>query len=207
MGYREVPALSDSGLIVRFSSGLTGLKPHVRLSLMDTSRHLRSNACILVGVLMVTLSTFGTADQAPRSPPKYAPKPTDFAIVCTLSNGPPKGAKVELPDLPITYDAHFVTGAHVDRLEFGKSPWPVGTSLNFVVHSPTRLFGARFSEEQFVLTFSPFRPTMREDKIWFSPETQYLLQAIERVRPKSGRSGIEHALPADAVRPIMKRRG
>lgn len=157
---------------------------------MDTSRHLPRHACMLFGALIVASSPSGTADQAPRPPAKYAPKPTDFAIVCTVFNGPPKGGKVELPDLPITYDAHFVLGARVDRLEFGKSPWPVGTLLNFVVHSPTGLFGGRFSEEQFVLTFSPFRPTTPEDKVWFSSETQYLLRAIERVRPKSGRVGV-----------------
>lgn len=156
---------------------------------MDTSRHVPRRACILVVILMAATSTSGTADQASRSRPKYVPKPTDFAVVCTLFNGSPKDAKVELPDIPITYDAHFVIGARVERAEFGKSPWPVGTSLNFVVHSPTRLFGGPFSGEQFVLTFSPFRPTTREDKIWFSRETRYLLQAIERVRAKSGKGG------------------
>ena len=39
------------------------------------------------------------------------------------------------------------------------------------------------------MTFSPFRPTTPEDKIWFSPDTKYLLQAIERVPPKSGKGG------------------
>jgi hypothetical protein len=144
----------------------------------------RANAYVLVALLLAVLGASGTAEQASRSQPNYSPKPKDFSVSCRLFNGPLKGAKVELPDLPITYDAHFVIGARVERLEFGKSPWPVGTSLNFVVHSPTRLFGGQFSGEQFVLTFSPFRPTTREDKIWFSPETQYLLQAIERLQPK-----------------------
>ena len=96
---------------------------------------------VVVAVLTATTGTSGTAEQASRSGPKYKPKPTDFAIVCTLFNGPPKGAKVELPDVPITYDAHFVVGARVERLEFGNSPWVVGTSLNFVIHSPTILLG------------------------------------------------------------------
>jgi hypothetical protein len=151
--------------------------------------HLRLRGCLLVMVVVLTVATntSGTAEQATHSGPKYIPKPTDFAIVCTLFNGPPKGAEVELPDVPITYDARIVVGARVERLEFGNSPWVVGTSLSFVIHSPTVLLGDRFSGEQFVLTFSPFRPTTPEDKIWFSPDTKYLLQAIERVPPKSGK--------------------
>ena len=144
---------------------------------------------LVVLVLTAATGTSGTAIQSPRSEPKYVPKPTDFAIVCTLFNEPPTGSKVEGPDLPITYDAHIVVVARVERVEFGKSPWPVGTLLNFVVHSPTMSFGDRFAGTQFVLTLSPFRTATPDEKIWFSPETKYLLQAVEKVKPKSSNGG------------------
>ena len=145
-------------------------------------RHI-AGCTVVVAVLAVAICDVGTAAQASRTRPTYTPKPTDFAVVCTLFNGPPKGGKVQLPDLPVTYDAHIVIGARVERLEFGKSPWPAGTLVNFVIHSPTTLFGGRFSGEQFVLTFSRFRPATREEKTWFAPETRYLLQAVEKVGP------------------------
>ena len=145
-----------------------------------------AHCLVVIAASAVSICDVGAAAQASGARPKYIPKPTDFAVVCTLFNGPARGGNVHLPDLPITYDAHVVIGARVERLEFGTSPWPVGTNVNFVIHSPTILFGSRFSGEQFVLTFSRFRPTSREDQIWFAPETRYLLQAIERVSPPKG---------------------
>ena len=115
-----------------------------------------------------------------KSRPNYVRMANDFSIVCTLFNKPPSGAKA-LPDTPITYDAHFLIVARIEEVQFGKSPWPAGSLVNFVVHSPTMLFGGRFSGKQFVLTFSPFRPATEEDKTWFAPETQYILRAVERV--------------------------
>jgi hypothetical protein len=78
-----------------------------------------------------------------------------------LFNGPPTAGIVTLPEVPITYDANFVIWARVERLVFGKSPWPVGTLVNFLIHSPTLLLGRGFSGGQFRLTFSPFSPTTR----------------------------------------------
>lgn len=166
---------------------------------------IRNGHRIVIVALVLALARLNvdTAAQSSRAPQRYVPKPADFAVVCTLFNGPSKIGKVELPDIPITYDAHFVIGARVERLEFGKSPWPAGTLVNFVTHSPTLLFGGRFAGDQFRLTLSPFRPTTREDRIWFAPETRYLLQAIERVNPPHGRKGG----PDEALHPTHRGRG
>lgn len=151
----------------------------------------RNGHCIVIAGVVLAVVTFNgdTTGQSSRARQRNVPKPGDFAVVCTLFNGPPKTGKVELPDIPITYDAHFIIGARVERLDFGTSPWPAGTLVNFVIHSPTLLFGGPFSGEQFKLTFSPFHPMTREDRIWFAPETRYLLQAIERVNPPNGGKG------------------
>jgi hypothetical protein len=87
---------------------------------------------LLTGSLaLATLST-ATADQISNARPKYIPKPTDFAIVCTVYKSPLKDRRVALPDVPITYDARISIGALVERLEFGRAPWPVGTRVNFL---------------------------------------------------------------------------
>lgn len=67
---------------------------------------------------------------------KYVPKPGDFSVVCTLFSGPPPGARVTLPAIPITYDAHIIVGARVEAVTLGTSPWPPGTALRFLIHSP-----------------------------------------------------------------------
>lgn len=141
----------------------------------------RISVLLVLGVLLAVGIELDAGEQKGPARPKYVRKPNDFAVICTLFNGPPKEGKVTLPNLPITYDANFVIGARVEGIEFGKSPWPAGTLLNFLIHSPTLTFGNRFDGERFVLTFSPFRPKTASDKIWFAPETEYLLRDIERV--------------------------
>jgi hypothetical protein len=166
---------------------------------MNSSRRSLLSAFILCILTALSTNPEVTA-QANRSRPKYIRKRTDFVVVCTLFNGPPKGGKVILPDIPITYDPRFVIGARVERVDFGKPPWPVGTFLNFLIHSPTMLFGGAPSGEQFLLTFSPFRPTTPEDKIWFAPETEYLLRAIEKVQTND-----EKAEPNTRLHPTAAR--
>jgi hypothetical protein len=144
---------------------------------------------VVAVIVTVALLNLSAAAQESSARPKYVPKAGDFMVVCTLYNGPPKGGKVELPEVPITYDANFIIGARVEFVKFGNSPWPVGTLVNFLIHSPTLLLGWEFSGKQYTLTFSPFVPTTPEDKVWFAPETRYLLKAIEKVVPPSAGKG------------------
>ena len=109
----------------------------------------------------------------------YEPKPGDFVVVCTLFNGRPPGATASTPTEPITYDPRFAIGARVERIALGESPWRAGVLVTFVIHSPTLLLGPSFAGQQFALTFSPLRPRTNSDKLWFDPETRYLLQRIE----------------------------
>jgi hypothetical protein len=111
---------------------------------MHGSRYLLGSAHILAAVLIAPLAASLTTERQPRSQPTVRSETLGLRGRM-LFTGRLKGAKVQGPNLPITYDAHVVVGARVDRLEFGKSPWPVGTSLIFVVRSLTRLFGSRFS--------------------------------------------------------------
>ena len=168
------------------------------------TRHIAT--IVIVAVLAVSICTVGAAAQASRPRPKYSRKPSDFTIVCTLFNGPLNHAKARRPDVPVTYDAHFVIGARVERVESGQSPWTVGTLVNFVVHSPTTLLGHRFSGEQFVLTFSRFRPSSQSDKTWFAPETRYLVQAVERAPPPTTDDEESGTSWADRIAPITDRR-
>ena len=111
----------------------------------------------------------------------YTPGQSDFTIVCTLFDRRAPGATASTPREPITYDPRFEIGARVQRVTLGKSPWPAGDRVTFVIHSPTLLLQNDFSGQQFELTFSPFRPTSKSDKVWFEPDTHYLLRHLERV--------------------------
>ena len=102
-------------------------------------------------------------------------------MVCTLFNGTPPSGKVVTPDLPITYDPHFVVGARVESVVQGKAPWPPGTSLRFLIHSPSLMLPASFSGQRFRLTFSPFRPHTKDELVWFEPNMEYLLRWLEPV--------------------------
>ena len=111
---------------------------------------------------------------------KYVPRPGDFTVVCTLFSGPPPDAKLILPDIPITYDAHIIVGAKVEAVTLGTSPWPPGTALRFLIHSPSLMLGGYgFSGRRFALTFSHFWPTTKDDLVWFDPSTRYLLRWLE----------------------------
>lgn len=120
---------------------------------------------------------------------RYVPKRGDFTVVCTLFNSDPPG-RVSLSDIPITYDPMFVVGARVEHVMLGTSPWKVGESVRFLIHSPTLMLGGyQFDGQRFSMTFSPFRPKTKDDKIWFKPETRYLLRWIEKIdetQPKGG---------------------
>jgi hypothetical protein len=136
---------------------------------------------IAAALTVLAAGAQGTApDKGQRTP--YKPTPSDFVVVCTLFKGPAPGATALTPKEPITYDPQFQIGARVERVTLGKSPWRAGDRVTFVIHSPTLLLSNDFSGQEFELTFSPFRPTTRSDKVWFNPETRYLLQAIERVK-------------------------
>jgi hypothetical protein len=41
------------------------------------------------------------------------------------------------------------------------------------------LGGYSFSGQRFALTFSHFRPTTKDDLVWFDPGTRYLLRWLE----------------------------
>jgi hypothetical protein len=112
----------------------------------------------------------------------YKPTASDFVVVCTLFKGRAPGATASTPKEPITYDPRFEIGARVERVTLGKSPWRAGDRITFVIHSPTVLLANDFSGQEFELTFSPFRPTTKSEKVWFEPETRYLLQRIERAK-------------------------
>ena len=110
---------------------------------------------------------------------KYKPTSGDFVVVCTLFNGRAPGATDSTPEEPITYDPRVDIGARVERVVLGKSPWPVGSVVTFVIHSPALMLGVGFEGKQYSLTFSRFHPTTDSDKVWFRPDTRYLLQWIE----------------------------
>jgi len=112
----------------------------------------------------------------------YKPKASDFVVVCTLFKGRAPGATASTTKEPITYEPRFEIGARVERVTLGESPWRAGDRVTFLIHSPTLLLPSDFAGQEFELTFSRFRPTTESDKVWFEPETRYLLQWIERAR-------------------------
>ena len=112
----------------------------------------------------------------------YKPKSGDFVAVCTLFKGRAPGASASTPKEPITYDPRFELGARVERVTAGDSPWRVGDLVTFLIHSPSLLLGDNYSGQQFALTFSPFRARSESDKVWFKPETRYIVQWVERVK-------------------------
>jgi hypothetical protein len=151
---------------------------------------IRSLSAVLSRLALVYLTTLTVPSAVasnslkPVERPKYIPKPGDFTIVCTLFNHDrlPSDLKVRLPDIPITYDAHILVYARVEKVSRGKSPWPPGTALRFVIHSPSLMFGGYgFSGKQFSLTFSPFQPRTKDELIWFDPSMRYILRSIEKV--------------------------
>ena len=112
----------------------------------------------------------------------YKPKSGDFVVVCTLFTGRAPGASAATPNEPITYDPRFDLGVRIERVTVGNSPWRVGDLVTFLIHSPTLLLGGNYSGQQFALTFSPFRAKTESDKVWFKPETRYVLQWVEPVK-------------------------
>jgi hypothetical protein len=136
----------------------------------------------LMTLAVLVAATGLTAQQNGRRS-GYKPTASDFVVVCTLFNGRAPGATASTAKEPITYDPRFEIGARIERVTLGKSPWRPDDRLTFVIHSPSLLLAKDFSGQQFELTFSPFRPTTESDKVWFLPETRYLLRWIERARP------------------------
>jgi hypothetical protein len=142
----------------------------------------------LAGFVLVTFAGLATAEEPRAERPKYELQPGDFTIVCRLFNPDqvPADFKVSLPDIPITYDARILLNARVESVAAGESPWPPGTALQFVVHSPTLMSGGYgFSGAQFSLTFSPFTPRTEDELVWFEPTMRYILRAIEGVEPEA----------------------
>jgi len=137
---------------------------------------------ILIAGFVAVVSATQTAVESTSQRTAYRPKSGDFVIVGTLFKGRAPGATASTSTEPITYDPHFEIGARVERVTLGQSPWRVGDLVTFVVHSPVSLLGSAFSGQQFALTFSPFVPKTKDDKIWFEPETRYLLQWVEPVK-------------------------
>jgi hypothetical protein len=138
----------------------------------------------VAGFVLVAFAGIANAGGARSERPKYELQPGDFTIVCTLFHPDqvPADFKVSLPDIPITYDAHILLHARVESVSAGASPWPPGTALRFLVHSPARMFGGYgFSGAQFSLTFSPFTPRTEDELVWFEPTMRYVLRAIEVV--------------------------
>jgi hypothetical protein len=156
-------------------------------------RLFRVTICFAAALAWPGHARAGEANSKPT--PKghvYARKPGDFVIVCTLFNGPPPGPPPKLKEILITYDPRFVIGARVEEVSFGKSPWPKGETLSFLIHSPALMLGGyAFSGKRFSLTFSPFVPKSKEDRIWFNPETRQLLRWVEplpeEIRKRDGR--------------------
>jgi hypothetical protein len=139
-----------------------------------------SRGAILAVFFVVATGSQITAQGSGRRT-AYSPKSSDFVVVCTLFNGRAPGATALTPKEPITYDPRFEIGARIERVPLGKSPWRAGDRVTFVIHSPTLLLPSDFSGRQFELTFSPFRPASKSDKVWFERETRYLLRRVERV--------------------------
>jgi len=136
---------------------------------------------MLVALAAVVMASHAAGEQnGPRS--AYEAKPGDFVLVCTLFKGPAPGATDSTPTEPITYDPHFDIGAHIERVSLGESPWRAGDLVTFAIHSPTRLLGPTFAGQQFTLTLSQFRSRTKSDKLWFDPETRYLLTKIEPMK-------------------------
>jgi hypothetical protein len=117
---------------------------------------------------------------------RYEPKPGDFTVICTLFAKDPPG-RVSRADIPITYDPRFLIGARVETVTLGASPWKAGESLRFMIHSPTLMLGGEFDGQRYAMTFSRFRPKSEDDRVWFDPETRYVLRWIEKsAAPQNG---------------------
>lgn len=136
---------------------------------------------LLVAACVAAVMASQTAGEQNGRRAAYKLKPGDIVIVCTVFKGRAPGTTVSTPREPITYDPRFDVGARVERVIVGKSPWRVGDLVTFVIHSPTLMLGDSFSGRQFQLTLSPFSPRTDNDRVWFEPETRYLLQWAEPV--------------------------
>lgn len=120
----------------------------------------------------------------PQSITRYQPKAGDFSILCTLFNGPPPGQKNSPSPIPITYDPHFIMGAQLESVTLGTSPWPIGSKVQFLIHSPSLLFGGYgFSGRRYVLTFSPFMPGTEGELRLYPQPMRYVLRWIEPAAP------------------------
>lgn len=150
----------------------------------------RMNPRVLSGLLTVVAMT-PVLGAAPPHQPAYEPQPGDFTVVCTLFNGDDTPSLTIKDGIPVTYDPRILVGARIERVTFGKSPWPVGSVLNFVVHSPTLMLGGYgFSGKKYVMTFSPFVPKTERDLVWFEPNMRQILREIRRVEDgASGKAG------------------
>jgi hypothetical protein len=76
-----------------------------------------------------------------------------FTIVATLNSPASEAETKGLTLVPITMDAAFIIRATIDRVVSGTSPWKVGSTMGFLIHSPTLMFGGAVRNERFVLTF------------------------------------------------------
>ena len=111
----------------------------------------------LMGLLIAVTALATNSSPAAKQQPKYVLKPSDFVLSATLFNGDPPGIKQSQPYVPITYDANIVIGARLEQIAVGKSPWPKGTLLRFLVHSPAMIFGGSgFSGPRFIMIFFTF---------------------------------------------------
>jgi hypothetical protein len=120
----------------------------------------------------------------PQSITRYQPMAGDFSILCTLFNGPPPGQKNSPSPIPITYDPRFIIGAQLESVTLGTSPWPMGSTVQFLIHSPSLLFGGYgFSGRKYVLTFSPFMPGTKDELLLYPQSMRYVLRWIEPAAP------------------------
>jgi hypothetical protein len=149
---------------------------------------MRASRSSVVTALIAAFPALAMATQAADvkngQRPRYKPEPRDFVVVCTLFKGRAPGATDSTPTEPVTHDPRFEIGARVERIALGESPWRVGDRVTFVIHSPSVLLPSSFVGQQFELTFSPFRPTTKSDKVWFRPETRYLLKWVQPATAK-----------------------
>jgi hypothetical protein len=138
---------------------------------------------VLLTATVVAALCVGTQvpGQAQQARPDVAPS-REFAIVCTFLKNVPNGLNSEAPRVPITEDPRFLVTARVERIERGASPWKIGSIVNFIIHSPAVMFGGAPQDGQrFLLTFSPFQPVTKRDKLWFDPKTRYLLESLVKI--------------------------
>jgi hypothetical protein len=65
-----------------------------------------------------------------------APRFTVIATVVSAADRKPGDLVV-----PVKFDARFAVPVRIDKVLSGESPWPVGSSLSLLIHSPAQTFG------------------------------------------------------------------